>query len=201
MIATKQQRLKSGTAMILNGKTVWVERHREDNNVVICDNQKREYFDNFEVVSHDDLVPVRKGVKPIVSKPKVLTAPQKEFKDDLSAFYDDMAKVMPFNCMECLKPLYAANKFARRCVTAHILPKGLFPSVATNVHNILFLGAGLVGICRCHDFYDASVENRVKMKVYKDAIESFVTYLRHELPETQLTAACEYLGLNWKDYV
>lgn len=73
-------------------------------------------------------------------------------------------------CMECnawiSKPYYKA-------ATAHIFPKGndYFPSVATNPHNYLILGAG----CGCHD-KTHRIDTFSKMKCFPIAIERFYLF-------------------------
>lgn len=74
------------------------------------------------------------------------------------------------HCMECnawiSKPFYKA-------ATAHIFPKGenYFPSVATNPHNYLILGAG----CGCHD-KTHRIDTFSKMKIFPIAIEHFYQF-------------------------
>ncbi len=48
--------------------------------------------------------------------------------------------------------------------TAHILPKkkGMFPSIATHPLNYMILG----GACGCHNKWDSSWDNAVKMQVF-----------------------------------
>lgn len=181
------------------GETVYINIDRMDGTVSVA----REFnsYDVFDVLK-EDLSPVRKVGSSIQAKPKVLTDEKKAVKNDLNAFYDEMALTLPFNCMECSKPLYAATAFTIRSCTAHVLPKGIFPAIATNPHNVIFLGAGLLGICRCHDFYDSHLNNRKSMKIYPQVIKIFTTYLRHELSDNSLITACDYLGIeDWSDYV
>lgn len=179
------------------GETVYINLDRMDGTVSVA----REFngYDVFDVLK-EDLFPVRKLGCSIVAKPKKLTVTEKEDKSDLNAFYDEMAIDMPFHCAECNKPLYAITKFAKRACTAHLLPKSLFPSIATNKYNIKFLGCDLIGVCDCHNRYDANLESRKKLKIYDEAVKIFATHLRYELNDEDLISACDYLGVNWKDY-
>lgn len=136
-----------------------------------------------------------KTYKPLVSKPKVLTDEEKQFKADKNDFFSKVAETMPFNCMNCNRPLYAFNKFAKRCVSAHILPKAHFESIATNEDNILFLGSDLILGCGCHDFYDASMAKRTSMKIYPLVLERFET-LKNYLTQAEIVEAEKYLNIN-----
>lgn len=179
------------------GETVYINLDRMDGTVSVS----REFnsYDIFDVLK-EDLSPVRKLGSSIQAKPKVLTAEKKVVKNDLNAFYDEMAIDMPFNCANCNKPLYAFTKFGKRACTAHLLPKSLFPSIATNKYNIKFLGCGLLGVCDCHSQYDANLEERKKLKIYDEAVKIFAVHLRHELNDEDLISACKYLGISWEDY-
>lgn len=64
-------------------------------------------------------------------------------------------------CMECGKLI--SEDYARHA-TAHLLPKKLFKSIATNDLNYLILGAG----CGCHDLTHR-LDKFVKMKVWPQA--------------------------------
>jgi len=66
-------------------------------------------------------------------------------------------------CMEC--NAFIPEQFIR-CAIAHLLPKKLFKSVATNDLNYLILGAG----CGCHYKSDRA-DKFVKMKVWPEAAE------------------------------
>lgn len=197
MIATK---LKSGTPYTLNSTPVWIDHDLENGMVSIRYCSNKYPVSKTDLVSIEDLTPALKVRAGIVSKPKVLTVEQKVVKSELDQFYDDMAGIMPFHCAECGKPLYAMTKFAKRSVTCHILPKAYYPTIATNIHNILFMGWDILGICNDHDRWDSNLETRKSMNVYHEAVDNFSKYLRFELNNEDLISGCKYLGLNWKDY-
>lgn len=65
-----------------------------------------------------------------------------------------------------------------RAASAHVLPKREiygFPSVASNLDNLLILSAS----CGCHGRYDKSWEDAVTMKVFPKAIEIFKKLYPH----------------------
>ena len=90
---------------------------------------------------------------------------------EMDLFWKTAAKELdekPY-CMECGK--FIPAKYYR-AATAHCLPKRKeygFPSVASNLNNRLFLGAG----CGCHARYDRSWEDAAQMKVWPLAVEKF----------------------------
>jgi len=87
-------------------------------------------------------------------------------KEDLEKWFEDI-KISHCGtnkgcyCMECEK--WIPEDFMRHA-TAHLLPKKLFPSVATHPLNYLILGAG----CGCHD-KTHTVSKFVKMKIFPEA--------------------------------
>lgn len=181
------------------GEEMFVYRHDKDR-VCISPHPKFKRAIDLIWVSVEDISIARKVGVGIASKPKVLTGEQKVVKSELDQFYDDMAGIMPFHCVECGKPLYAMTKFAKRAVTCHILPKAYYPTIATSIHNILFMGWDILGICNDHDRWDSNLETRRSMNVYPEAVDNFSKYLRHELNDEDFISACDYLGLNFKDY-
>lgn len=64
-------------------------------------------------------------------------------------------------CMECGKTI---PRIYARHATAHLLPKKLFKSVATNDLNYLILGAG----CGCHD-KTHRIDKLIQMKIWPEA--------------------------------
>jgi len=72
-----------------------------------------------------------------------------------------------WNCNADLSRLSRDEMFS--CV-AHVLPKSIFPSVATHPDNYMILGR----YCNCHGQYDSSWENASKMPIFKEAIDRFV---------------------------
>lgn len=148
------------------GNEVYLWKVREDG-CYLCSIEK-----NGELIEFwpDELIEAKTFGKPIKSKP--VTEAKKSKKSALDEFFDRMALKIPFNCNECNRPLYAFNKFAKRCSMAHILPKAEFKSVETNEDNLFFLGADIIGHCNDHDRWDRQgAENRTHMKVYQIALE------------------------------
>lgn len=93
------------------------------------------------------------------------------------------------NCGETL--IYFDQNTAYSC-QAHILPKYLFPSIKTNIHNQLTLG-GLIQKCCCHGQYDSCWKNAESMPVFETAKKRFLLFKKNIaepelmlLPETFL---------------
>jgi hypothetical protein len=182
-------KIKRGTKLIYNGQTVEMERDREDGTALI------RMGTMFEDVDVCDLEPVKKVNKPINKVSD--TKKEKTEREKLNDFFAEVSLKMPYECENCGQPLQAFNKFGKRSCTAHILPKSGFPSVAMNADNILFMGAGFLGGCSCHDRYDAGIEQRSKMKVYQVALKRF-ELLKPFLPDLELIRAYSYLNIKWQ---
>lgn len=75
-------------------------------------------------------------------------------------------------CAECGRPLYNTNPTE----IAHILPKGIFKSVATNDNNFLYL------CFTHHSQFDMSWKKAMGMKCWPKAIEKFKLF-EHEVQE------------------
>lgn len=196
MIQSKSTKLKRGVELSLNGTSVWVELDSGGDCVFVCWQKTRDVTkgDVFEWVVREELKPEAKARQGIQAKPKTLSKDEKVSKSGLNDFFDLMADKIPFNCQECFKPLYAHNKFAKRAVCCHIIPKSLFPTVATVEDNILFMGCDLLGVCNCHSIFDSNIENRIKMKIYPTALRQFNKF-RHLLTDKELIKACKYLNI------
>lgn len=96
--------------------------------------------------------------KDLLEKSMGIATPQ----SNLVFWYAARIKERSGKCMECGEPIPLA--FAHHSI-AHILPKSSkngFPSVATNEHNWIELGAS----CGCHHRFDSSWEKASKMKVF-----------------------------------
>lgn len=184
-------KIKRNTELIYNGETAYMERDREDGTALI------RIGTMFEDVDICDLKLAVKGRSGISNKSKVLNDKEKTEKQKLDEFYSRIALRMPYNCENCNQPLQAFNKFAKRSCAAHILPKSLFPSIATNEDNILFIGAGFLGGCHCHDTFDSDANTRSKMKVFPIALERFEK-LKQYLTDKELIKGYTYLNLKWK---
>jgi hypothetical protein len=147
---------KRGELYLLNNQEVYIyTSNRSDGKLSVCTDRSFSDISGFKLVLPSDLSnasskPKQGIIAKISPKQKGVKQPDRE----LNTFYDEMGKVMPFNCQNCNKPLYAHNKFFRRCTAAHILAKSDYPSIATNSDNIIFLGCGIIGVCDCHSSYD-----------------------------------------------
>ena len=134
----------------------------------------------------------------ISSSPKHLTEKQKSEKELMNEFFIKVGLKMPYNCMNCNKPLYASTQWAKRCCSAHILPKAQFPSVAMNEDNIVFMGADIIGVCNCHDQFDRNgIEHRASMPIHQIALERF-ELLKPHLSSKELVSAYTYLNIQWQ---
>lgn len=184
MKVTPDTKLKKPMDLLLKGKPVKLFHHEKGSSYCVVE------FPNGEskVAALCDLELVGKAKKPLPKKVK----PVDEYKD----FYASLWVKEHFNCQSCKKPLYAFNKAAKRAVSAHILPKSVFKSVATDPDNIVFMGVEIFGSsCRCHDIFDTSVEKRVKMPVYDIVLKRYHEKLKHKLTPKEQYAAEEYLGI------
>ena len=97
-------------------------------------------------------------------------------------------ELKPF-CQECgatipKKIIRGSTSGGYRAATAHIFPKSLFPSVAANINNRLFLGA----TCGCHN-KTVRLDQFVEMKVWPLAVEKF------KLFEHLITEKHKYLDI------
>ena len=191
---------KRGHSFIIKetGETVYLERIKSNTVYFVCDTAGLPLHGNYFDVKVEILAENKKSLKSLIIGSKPETVKQKTDRQILNEFFTNVALTMPFNCMECGKPLYAYNQFAKRCVSAHILPKAEFESVKTNPDNIFFLGADLLGICSCHDDWDRKgADHRANMAVYQIALERFETSLKHKLTGHELIRAYTYLNLKF----
>ena len=93
---------------------------------------------------------------------------------ELKDWYEWAISISDWVCENCGEPISAVDEKARYAAQAHILPKHLFRSVQTHQSNRLHLG-NYYG-CNCHDRYDFSFENAIKMPVFPLALERFVLF-------------------------
>lgn len=193
---TTLTKFKRGTEWLLNGNSVWIELDQQTDNVFICYQKTRDVTkgDLFQWVVREDLKPINKGRSTITSKPKVLTNKEKTETEKLNDFYKKIALKAPYKCENCGQKLQAFNNFGLRSCTAHILPKAHFPSIATNEDNILFIGAGFLGGCHCHDTFDSDANTRSKMKAFPIALERFEK-LKQYLTNKEIIKAQTYLSI------
>lgn len=188
----QSNKLKRGTKLIIieTGEIVKLNRIKE-NGEYFCE------FGNgaFESFALNELKEFQKSKTPISKEPKQLTPTQAQNKAIRNDFFAEVTKDMPFNCMNCKKPLYAFTKWSKRCCAAHILPKSKFPSIAENKDNIVFMGVDLIaGVCNCHTEYDSSVEKRTQMPIYNLVLKRYHQLMQH-LTEREIVMANDYLGL------
>ena len=186
---------KAGNKVIYQGKEVFVSStKRPDNKIVICDDENLQKGFNYDPVYPHELKPAIKLKQGIVTKSP---SPEKHAElGDMTAFFDSLVHKIPFHCQNCGKPLYAFTKKAKRAVSCHILPKAKFTSIATDPDNILFMGCDFIGSpCDDHTRWDYSVDNRIKMPVYKIAVRRFNESLRHKLTDSEVVKALDYLGI------
>lgn len=189
-------KLRRGSEHYLNGKPIYIERDRGDGTILISDSKQLRPEDNYWNVNKSELKIAYKKGSSISSKEKPLTPNQVKDKSDLNSFFDELK--VPFNCQSCRRPLYAFNKKARRGSSAHLLPKSIFKSIATNPDNIVFMGCDVFNAsCDCHTIYDRSVEKRVKMPIYELALKRYELLKRH-LTVKEIQLADEYLGITAK---
>lgn len=173
------------------GIDIWVWFDKMDGEVVAYDNP--EFKPPYYLAKKSDLKQSKQNkASSISNKPKKLTEVQKSDKQKLTDFFDSLK--VPDKCQECGQKLITYNKFARRSVCCHILPKFKFESIAMNPLNILFMGADFLGGCCDHDIFDNSVSNRIKMNVYPLVLERF-DMLKPLLTLAETLKAMEYLGI------
>lgn len=195
------QKIKRGHAFYdtKKNKNVWVYTVRNYSEIVVCDSPDFNLTDTYYNVILSDLKVVSKKTGTSIKQvAKTVSDEEKQYKKDLNTFFDVQALKIPFHCMNCGKPLYASNKFAKRCITCHILPKADFKSIATDPNNIVFMGVGILGGCDCHSIFDnCGAENRSKMKIYDLVLKRF-ELLKLKLTTKELIKACTYLNLNFQ---
>lgn len=199
-IPTRAKQPKRGTQFYWPEKdlNVYLERVVDLENYFVSDDPNRSFKSNFHHVPAADLKQSINARTPISQAPKAISAAKKSLKDELNDFFAHMALKMPHRCMNCDEPLFAFNQFAKRCVSAHILPKSEFTSVATNELNIIFLGAAILCKCSCHDDWDGKgSDHRKRMAIYKVAIKRFDQF-KHLLTQPELIKAYTYLGIKWQ---
>lgn len=189
--------IRRGENYLHDGTPVWIEHKINRFLALVCNTPQRELTDTYSEVRISELQPIGGKRGYTIKKQKPVTEAKNSFKKKLNTFFDNQGLKIPFNCQNCNKPLYAKNKFAKRCVTAHILPKSKFQSVATNEHNVIYIGAGVLGVCFCHDNYDnKGAEDRAKMPIYNLVLERF-EILKEFLTEKELIQAYTYLNIKW----
>lgn len=119
------------------------------------------------------ITPVKKEQKPIPAKSAKKIAQEKAERSgndtDLQQWYARIMETENPVCWETGERINKADKKGWQGSIAHVLPKSLFPSVATHPQNymILKMWGGT------HGQYDSSWENASKMKVWGHACKIF----------------------------
>lgn len=134
----------------------------------------------------------------IIRKAKSLTVDQINEKAAKNNFYNEQGRQVPERCENCNLKLNAFSRWAKKFVTAHIVPKAVFESVATHPDNRMFLGVNMFSDCGCHAEWDNSdADHRKQMHCYSLALlraEGFIDQLTyHELVKFE-----KYFGLEVK---
>ena len=139
------------------------------------------------------------GIKPVKEPKKVYTIPKqakgkeskfksdKERKERLSKFYDEMLNIAPFYCQECGEHLSKSILLNPRSVVCHILEKRNFHSVECDPYNILFL-------CNLHHGrLDGNLERFMKESKISKLIKERVQLLIPLLTKEELAKVSPYL--------
>jgi hypothetical protein len=85
----------------------------------------------------------------------------------LESWFTRKIKQCLWICEECGVNCHSSDAKYQRAAQAHLLPKSLFPSVATHDLNHKTLGPS----CGCHNKYDVSWKSASKMKIWKSALQ------------------------------
>lgn len=201
MIQSNNTKIKRGTELVLNGVSVWCYRDKENGEVVVSEIQdlNSTTADQLKFEKKTDLKPVKKFGASIKQVVKPVSEREKKFRTELNVFFASQTLIMPDKCENCGQDLNAYGKFFRRCVSAHILEKSKFKSVAIHPKNLIFLGSSLVdNSCCCHNLYDEKgAEFRSKMNCYPLVIERFNQF-KHLLTPQELIRAYTYLNIEMK---
>ena len=128
-------------------------------------------------LKEETLLPKKKKVYFI---PKISKKKQKRDKEErdarngedteLQKWYKRIIASEEMTCWNCNADLGRLSRDEMFSCVAHVLPKSIFPSVATHHHNYMILGR----YCNCHGQYDSSWENASKMPIFKEAIDRFI---------------------------
>jgi len=89
-------------------------------------------------------------------------------KDELEQYYFLHNQLGWVRCENCNQSVKAA-----RVSNAHILPKGIFKSVSTNIHNHMYL------CFSCHSQFDSNWEIAYSMFVFKKAKERYEKFKQY----------------------
>jgi hypothetical protein len=96
--------------------------------------------------------------------------------EELDHWFGAIAKVEGGDC-QCWECGSRIPDAVLRHGTAHIMPKAMFPSVATHPYNYIMLGAHC-----CHD-QSHRVDTFSKMNIFREAVERFLEFDPLILPE------------------
>lgn len=103
---------------------------------------------------------------------------------DLQKWYTEIMNREDKICWNCGINLSHYNKQDWHACVAHVLPKSLFPSIATHPSNFMILGKW----CNCHGVYDSNWGSASRMKIFKEAVDRFTELEpfileKHRIPE------------------
>jgi len=183
-------RPKRGKEYIFEGETWYLNNIRPDGLYCLCNKRSMLPVDTYTTIDPKLIVEPKNHLKRNVSK----TVERLNNKSDLDKWYE--SQDVPERCENCNQKLNAFNKWAKRCVTAHIVPKSLFPEVATHPSNRAFMGVALFSDCSCHNTFDhLDADTRKQMPIYPKIVERVKLFI-HLIPENKLNRLKKYLGLN-----
>jgi hypothetical protein len=100
-------------------------------------------------------------------KKKTFSSAPKMPNAKLESWFTRKIKQCLWICEECGVNCHSTDAKYQRAAQAHLLPKSLFPSVATHDLNHKTLGPS----CGCHNKYDVSWKSASKMKIWKSALQ------------------------------
>lgn len=107
----------------------------------------------------------------------MLSGKPEEERRELKSWYEHGISISTWVCENCGDAIPNFSEEARYSAQAHLLPKHLFASVKTHPHNRLHLGNRFG--CNCHDKYDLSFENAIRMPVMEIAVVRFDKLIPH----------------------
>jgi hypothetical protein len=136
--------------------------------------------------------------KPISRVSKTLTSKgdnKYQAKRDMNLFLAEMVERIPERCQNCDEKFIWMPLHQRKCLCAHILPKGEkngnFFSVKTDPDNIFYLCVQN----GCHWAYDTKgAAHRATMGCYELALKNLKMFA-HNLSDSELDRAKKYLNL------
>ena len=92
-------------------------------------------------------------------------------KEEMAAFWKEAEKAIKSTGCKCWECKDHISQKDYRSATAHIFPKSLFPSVASNEFNFVILGAR----CGCHNL-SHRLDTFSQMKIFPTAVNRFLKF-------------------------